>query len=138
MTSSGNQGKSPEKKLYFTMQSLDRATLRRHLPAGRVLIYYVWILFSAWFMSGSWSRNIGSGVTWTSGGPGMFFPIPMEAGILAIITTAGIVDQIFYLVFMHNGIWILWLVLGFLYIFSPYRLNVGVVKRKFGMKRIGT
>ncbi|MHA1862714.1 MAG: hypothetical protein ACTSWA_03015 [Candidatus Thorarchaeota archaeon] len=134
MTILDNQGVLREKNQYVILQSLDRATLRHRLPGGLVLIYYVWILFSAWFMSGLWSWNIGSGVTWTSGGPGMFFPIPMGPGMLTVITTANIIDQIFYLIFMHNGIWILWILLGSLYIFSPYRLNVGVVKRRFGRK----
>jgi len=138
MASSITQEKSPEKKQIFTKQSLDRATLRRRLLAGLVLIYYVYILYFAWSMSGQWWWSFGEGLMWSSGGPGMFFPIPMGPGMLAIITSANIVDQIFYLVFMHNGIWILWVVLGFLYVFSPYRFNFGVVRRKIGMRRLET
>ncbi len=138
MTSSDNQFQSTEKEQYFSSQSLNRTILRHRAPVAIALVYYVWILYSAWSMSDLWSWNLEDGLIWSSGGFGMFFPIPIEPGMAAVITQAGIIDQVFYLVFIHSGIWILWIILGLLYIFSPYRLNVGVVKRKLGMKSVET
>jgi hypothetical protein len=57
----------------------------------------------------------------------MFIPFPMEPGIATVITQAYLTDQVFYLIFMHNGIWIVWIILGILYLFSPYRIDAGVV-----------
>ena len=67
---------------------------------------------------------------WTSGGPGRFFPIPVPSGMLAVITHGYLVDQVFYLVFMHGGIWIAWIALGLLYLFSPYRLDMRLLLDK--------
>ncbi len=67
---------------------------------------------------------------WTSGGPGRFFPIPVPPGVLAVITHGYLVDQIFYIMFMHGGIWIAWIALGLLYIFSPYRVNLRLLLDK--------
>ena len=67
---------------------------------------------------------------WSSGGPGSFFPIPSWPGIAAIIVPGHLIDQVFYLIFMHGGIWIVWIVLGLVYIFSPYRLNVRNIGRR--------
>ncbi len=138
MASLSNQSQDSEKEQYFSVQSLTRSILRHRAPVALALVYYVWILFSAWSMSTLWSWNLEEGLVWTSGGFGMFFPIPIEPGMAAVMTGATIIDQVFYLVFMHSGIWILWIILGLLYIFSPYRLYVGVVKSKLGMRSVVT
>ncbi|MHA2067791.1 MAG: hypothetical protein ACXABY_25795 [Candidatus Thorarchaeota archaeon] len=76
-------------------------------------------LFHEWLELGT-----SKGVTWSSGSPGTFFPFPSPAGDLTIITYANPIDQVFYLVFMHGGIWAFWFGIGLLYILSPYRLNL--------------
>jgi len=102
---------------------MDRAALIRRIVASLVLVYYIWILVSA-FSMGGWWWSLEEGLMWSSGGPGGFFPIPTPPGNLAIITHGYLVDQVFYLIFMHIGIWIVWVALGLLYIFSPYRVDI--------------
>jgi len=138
MAISDNQFQSPKKEQYFSSQSLNRTLLRRRVPVAIALVYYVWILLSAWSMSILWGWNLEGGLMWTSGGAGRFFPIPLGPGEMTIVTSASIIDQVFYLVFMHSGIWVLWIILGLLYIFSPYRLNVGFVKSKLRIRKVET
>ena len=89
-----------------------------------LLAYYIWILTSVWSMSGLWLWNPEEGLMWTSGAPGRFFPLPAQPGIAAVMSPAYPIDEVFYLVFMHGGIWIAWIALGLLYLFSPYRLDL--------------
>lgn len=123
MADTSIQTESQERTRYFVREPLRLGTLLRRLPVAILLVYYVWILLSAWSMSYSWSWSLDEGLTWSSGGPGSFIPIPSRPGYLAVITRAYLIDQIFYLIFMHGGIWIVWIILGFLYVFSPYRLE---------------
>jgi len=132
MTNSETQAQSSDRKQYFTKQPFDMEARGERTPVFMALIYYLWVLYSAWSKSNSWSWNLEEGVVWTSGSAGWFFPIPLDPGMLAVLSPAFITDQIFYLIFMHGGLWILWIVLGVLYIFSPYRLNMEVVKGKLG------
>ena len=67
---------------------------------------------------------------WSSGGPGGFFPLPFPPGIAAVITPGLPIDNVFYLVFMHGGIWIAWIALGLLYLFSPYRVDIRLLHNK--------
>ena len=133
MTSPDNQFQSPKKEQYVFTQPMSRSVLYHRTPVALALVYYIWILYAAWSKSLYWSWSLEGGVIWTSGGPGMFFPLPLDPGWMTVLTPANIIDQIFYLVFMHSGIWIL---LGILYVFSPYRLNVRIVMKKLGMRKI--
>lgn len=111
-----------DKPIYFIREPLKLGILLRRLPVAILLIYYVWILFSAWSIPG-WSWSFEGGLVWSSGLPGSFIPIPSGPGGLMYVSSAHLIDQIFYLIFMHSGIWIVWITFGFLYLFSPYRLE---------------
>ncbi len=108
---------------------VDRAARTRRVAVALLLIYYIWILASA-FSMGGWSWSLVEGLMWSSGGPGRFFPIPTPPGNLTVMTHGYLVDSIFYLVFMHGGIWIAWIALGLLYLFSPYRLDMRLLHNK--------
>ena len=112
-----------EKLGFWAREPLTRSLLVRRSPVVVLLIYYIWILFSAWSLSYLWWWSLEGGVMWSSGGPGTFFPIPRPPGELTIVTAASLLDQAFYLVFMHSGSWILWILLGVLYLVSPYRIE---------------
>jgi hypothetical protein len=127
MDSINIQTEAQEKPAYFIRKFPSPSILRRRLPVVLLLLYYVWILLSAWSMSGMWWWSLEEGLMWSHGGPGSFFPIPSVGGIAAVITPANLIDQVFYLIFMHSGIWIVWIIFGLLYLFSPYRLDVRVV-----------
>jgi hypothetical protein len=127
MASTGNQTVSHEKPSYIIRRSPNSRILLSRSLVALLLVYYVWILFSAWSMSGHWRWSLERGLYWTSGGPGSFIPIPSGPGVLTVISPANLIDQVFYLIFMHYGIWIVWIILGILYLFSPYRIDAGVV-----------
>jgi len=78
-------------------------------------------------MIGLWWWSLEEGLMW-SFGPGRFFPIPAPPGaqifIALGITHGYLVDHVFYLVFMHGGIWIAWIALGLLYLFLPYQVDI--------------
>ncbi|MGD9395638.1 MAG: hypothetical protein PVJ05_04345 [Candidatus Thorarchaeota archaeon] len=114
---------SKEKLGFWVREPLTKSLLVRRSPIVVLLIYYIWILFSAWSLSYLWGWSLESGVLWSSGGPGTFFPIPRPPGEATVVTTASLLDQAFYLVFMHSGIWIMWILLGVLYLVSPYRFE---------------
>ena len=109
---------------------VDRAALIRRVAVALLLVYYIWILASAWSMSGSWWWSLEEGLMWSSTIPGRFFPIPSPPGGYWVISHASLVDNIFYLVFMHWGIWIAWVALGLLYLFSPYRVDIRLLLDK--------
>lgn len=125
MTDTNIQPESRERTRYFIKEPLKSGILLRRLPVAILLVYYAWILLSAWSMSYSWSWSLDEGLTWPSGGGGSFIPIPSRPSNLGapMVTLASMTDQIFYLIFMHSGIWIVWITLGVLYLFSPYRLE---------------
>ncbi|OLS29622.1 MAG: hypothetical protein ThorAB25_15610 [Candidatus Thorarchaeota archaeon AB_25] len=114
---------SKEKPGFWVREPLTQSLLVRRSPTIVLLIYYIWILFSAWSMSYLWGWSLEGGVMWSSGGPGTFFPFPSPPGEATVVTTASLLDQAFYLVFMHSGIWIMWILLGVLYLVSPYRIE---------------
>jgi hypothetical protein len=109
---------------------MDEAARTRRVRVALLLVYYTLILVFAWSMSRLWWWSLEEGLMWSSGGPGMFFPIPFPPGMAGVITPAYPVDQVFYLVFMHCGIWIAWIALGLLYLFSPYRLDIRLLHNK--------
>jgi hypothetical protein len=123
MSESNTQNVESQNQNLLVRRLIDRAALKRRIIASLVLVYYIWILVSA-FSMGGWWWSLEEGLMWSSGGPGRFFPIPTTPGNLAIITHGYLVDQVFYLIFMHIGIWIVWVALGLLYIFSPYRVDI--------------
>jgi hypothetical protein len=134
MANTNNQTEFQDTKGYFTKESPSKVILRNRFPITLLLIYYILILFSAWSMSHMWSWSLENGLVWSSGGAGSFFPIPSGSGALTVITQASLIDQVFYLIFMHYGIWIVWITLGILYLFSPYRLAVRCVIRRLRRK----
>jgi len=107
---------------------VDSTARTRRVRVALLLVYYILILAFAWSMSGSWWWSLEEGLMWSSGGPGIFFPIPFPPGMAGVITPAYLVDQVFYLVFMHGGIWIAWISLGLLYLFSPYRIDLRLLR----------
>jgi len=131
MNNANNQTEPQEKPRYLTKKIPGRKEiLVRRLPVALLLIYYLFILFSAWSTSHLWSWSLENGLEWSSGSAGSFFPIPSGPGILTVISPASLIDQVFYLIFMHYGIWIVWISLGLLYLFSPYRFDTKVVLGK--------
>ncbi len=108
---------------FWVREPLNRNNVLYRFPVVVLLIYYLWILCSALLMYGSWGWSFERGLEWSSGGPGSFFPVPSPPGHLTVITPAVLVDQVFYLVFMHSVTWIFWIIIGVLYSFSPYRIE---------------
>jgi hypothetical protein len=112
-----------ERPSVWAREPMTQYILLRRSPVVVLLIYYSWILFSAWSVSYLWGWSFEGGVMWSSGGPGTFFPFPRPPGEATVVTTASLLDQAFYLVFMHSGIWIIWIIIGVLYLVSPYRIE---------------
>ncbi len=54
----------------------------------------------------------------------MLFPIPLPPGIASVIGPANPLDSLIYLVFLQGGIWVAWLILLGLYVFSPYAVKL--------------
>jgi hypothetical protein len=109
---------------------MDRAALLRRAAVALLLVYYIWILTSAWSMSGMWWWNPEEGLMWSRAGLG-FFPIPFMSDIgAAVIAPAHPLEQMFYIMFMHCGLWIAWIALGLLYLFSPYRVDIRMLLDK--------
>ncbi|MGY5862367.1 MAG: hypothetical protein RTU09_08345 [Candidatus Thorarchaeota archaeon] len=108
---------------------MDKTARTRRVAVALLLVYYIWILVSAFSLC-CWWWSLEEGLMWTSGGPGRFFPIPVPPGMLAVLTRGYPVDQVFYIVFMHGGIWIAWIALGLLYLFSPYRIDMRLLLNK--------
>ena len=118
---------------------INKSAIIRRIPIALLLTYFIWILIFAWSIQNQWSWSLERGLWWTSGGPGQFFPIPRVPGEMTVVTPGYLHDHIFYLLFMHFGIWIFWISLGFLFL-SPYRINLRLlfvsIRSKFGIRRI--
>ena len=116
---------------------INKSAIYRRIPVALILIYYIWILIFAWSIQGLWSWSLERGLWWSSGGPGQFFPIPRPPGIATVESPGYHHDHVFYLLFMHSGIWIIWISLGFLFL-SPYRINLRMlfisIKAKLGFR----
>jgi hypothetical protein len=128
MNESNTQNVEFQNQNLLVRRHMDKATRTRRIRVTLLLVYYILILAFAWSLSGSWWWSLEEGLMWSSGGPGMFFPIPFPPGMLGVITPAYLVDQVFYLIFMHSGIWIAWIALGLLYLFSPYRIDLRLLR----------
>ena len=109
---------------------VDRAALIRRVAVALLLVYYIWILTSAWSMSGSWWWSLEEGLMWIYTSPGRFLPIPVPPWGYQVFSQAYPIDEVFYLVFMHGGIWTVWIALGLLYLFSPYRVDIRLLLDK--------
>ena len=131
MNESGTRDVEFRNQDLLVRRHMDKAAWTRRVRVAILLVYYILILAFAWLMSGSWWWSLEEGLMWSSGGPGMFFPIPFPSGMLGVETPAYLVDQVFYLVFMHGGIWIAWIALGLLYLFSPYRIDLHLLRDRF-------
>ena len=105
----------------FSRRVISKMSLLKRVLVILLLAYFIWILTFAWSWGVNWSIDFG--VHWTSGGPGTLFPIPSPPGNLTVITPAHPIDTLLYLIFMHNGLWILWMSLTLLFVISPYRIN---------------
>ncbi len=130
MNESNNQNVEFQNQNLLVKRHMDKAARKRRVRVALLLVYYILILAFAWSLSGLWWWSLEEGLMWSSGGPGMFFPIPFPPGMLGVITPAYLVDQVFYLIFMHGGIWIVWVALGLLYLFSPYRVDIRLLLDK--------
>ncbi len=117
-----DEEQAKEKPRLVVRRLFTRQCMKKRVLVIFFLAYYIWLLWSAYSMRGWWWEPE-TGLMWSSGGPGMFFPFPLLPGIAAIITYASPFDQVFYLLFMHGGIWAFWVGIGLLYIISPYKLN---------------
>ena len=131
---------------------LNKSTILQRIPVALILTYYIWILafafsllFPFWWdperglrWSSAW-YYLEQELIWASSPPGQFFPIPRPPGRLAALSTAYPHDQIFYLIFMHNWIWIIWVFLGLFFV-SPYRINIRTlfvsIQTKLGFRKI--
>ena len=123
MSESSTQNVEGQNQNLLIRRHMDRAALIRRVMVALLLVYYIWILISAWFIGGWW-WSLEEGLMWSSLPPGRFLPIPAPSGGYQVFSRAYLIDQIFYLVFMHGGIWIAWIALGLLYLFSPYRIDI--------------
>ena len=123
MNESGTRNVESQNQNLLVKRHVDRTARTRRIAVALLMTYYIWILVSAYLMGGWW-WSLEEGLMWSSGGPGRFFPIPIPPGMLAVITHGYLVDQVFYPVFMLNGIWIAWITLGLLYLFSPYQIDL--------------
>ena len=130
MNESSAQNVDSQNQNLLVKRYVDRAALIRRVAVALLLVYYIWILASAWSMSGSWWWSLEEGLMWISTIPGRFFPIPAPPGGYWVISHASLVDNVFHLVFMHGGIWVAWIALGLLYLFSPYRVNIRLLLDK--------
>jgi len=124
MNESSTQNVEFQNQNLLMRRHVDKVALISRVAVALLLIYYIWILTSAWSMIGLWWWSPEAGLTWSSGGPGRFFPLPALPGWATVITPGLPIDNVFYLVFMHCGIWIAWIALGLLYLFSPYRVDI--------------
>lgn len=130
MSESSAQNVEFQNQNLLVRRHMDRAALIRRVAVALLLIYYIWILTSAWLMSGLWWWSPEEGLMWISTIPGRFLPIPAPPGGYWVLSHASLVDNIFYLVFMHGGIWMVWIALGLLYLFSPYRVDLRLLLDK--------
>ncbi|MHA2265716.1 MAG: hypothetical protein ACXAEN_25270 [Candidatus Thorarchaeota archaeon] len=116
-----NVNRALQTDLLVKRQLTRKALVKRGLVAV-LSVYYFWILAFAlsydhfWFFS-NWQLG------WTSSGPGAFFPFPRLPGYLTALSYSGPLNTIFCIVFIANGIWILWVSLIVYYILSPYSVS---------------
>ncbi len=129
MSESNTQNVESQNQNLLVRRHVDKVALKRRIIVSLLLVYYIWILVSAFSLC-CWWWSLEEGLMWTSGGPGRFFPFPAQPGIAGVLTHGYLVDQVFYLVFMHGGIWIAWIALGLLYLFSPYRVDIRLLLDK--------
>ncbi len=129
MNESSIQNVESQNQNPLVKRHVDRAALIRRVMAAALLAYYIWILTSAWSNVG-WRWSPEEGLMWISTIPGRFLPIPAPPGGYWVLSHASLVDNIFYLVFMHGGIWMVWIALGLLYLFSPYRVDLRLLLDK--------
>ncbi|MCK4278948.1 MAG: hypothetical protein KAW94_00050 [Candidatus Thorarchaeota archaeon] len=134
MSESNTQNVESQNQNLLVRRLIDRAALKRRIIASLVLVYYIWILTSAWSMIGLWWWSLEEGLMWSSTIPGRFFPIPAPPGGYWVISNGYLVDQVFYIMFMHCGVWIVWIVLGLLYLFSPYRIDLRLLRDRVGTR----
>ena len=129
MNESSTQNVEFQNQNLLVRRHVDRAALIRRVTVALLLVYYIWILVSA-FSMGGWWWSLEEGLMWLSFPPGRFFPIPAPPKGYQTLSHASLVDNIFYLVFMHGGIWMAWIALGPLYLFSPYRVDIRLLLSK--------
>ena len=94
------------------------------IMSGLLMIYSSIYLF--YYFVGIFSVSLGDfgELIWSSGPPGTFFPLPIESGYLAVITSSqSIVDYFLYIFVISNGlVYLLPLIFGALTLFSIWRL----------------
>jgi hypothetical protein len=129
MSESNTQNVESQNQNLLVRRHVDRAALIRRVAVALLLVYYIWILISAWIIGGWW-WSFEEGLMWSGLPPGRFLPIPAPSGGYLALSHGYLVDQVFYLMFMHCGIWIVWIALGLLYLFSPYRVDMRLLLNK--------
>ena len=107
----------------WVREPLTKDLLFRRSPILMIMVYYIVALGGSWIVSGHWRWSFERGLEWNSGGPGTLLPFPSFPGAATVITPALLLDQIFYLFFIHGANWIWWTIIGFLYVFSPIRME---------------
>ena len=104
--------------------------------SGLLTIYSSIYLF--YYFVGIFSVSIGDfgELIWSSGPAGTFFPLPIESGYQAVITSSqSIVDYFLYIFVISNGlVYLLPLIFGALTLFSIWRLFQFNRKEVFNQK----
>lgn len=102
------------------------------IGSGLLAIYSSIYLF--YYFVGIFHVSLGDfgELIWSSGGAGSFFPLPIEAGQLTVITTKqSLIDYLLYVFVISNGIiYLLPLIFGALSLFFICRLNQNRLRRR--------
>ncbi|MHA2024380.1 MAG: hypothetical protein ACW98U_00660 [Candidatus Thorarchaeota archaeon] len=94
----------------------NQSIVLRVLVVG-LLFYYGYILVFAYYWQSAYYL-IGGLLYWNA--YGHFLPIPTTPGDMDIITYAGPIETAFYIVFIYDGVWIVWITLTLVFVFSPF------------------
>ncbi|MFQ5834225.1 MAG: hypothetical protein ACE5H4_16090 [Candidatus Thorarchaeota archaeon] len=105
-----------------TTRQVTKETLLCRFLVAVLLLYFIWLLDFAW---GAWTigNRLGD-MTWSYTPPGSLIPIPRFAGFLTSRSYVYPVDALFYLVFVNDGVWIIWVVLALSYVVWPLRFDI--------------
>jgi hypothetical protein len=107
---------------------------------GRVLVpIFLIYLYNLVRVGSSGGVSFENGFEWPTPGY-QLFPIPMnpidwaefDIGFFQVYTPMGIADIILYVVFVANGIWLIWTVLSIAYFFLP---SISWIRNRFSLKK---
>ncbi|MHA2286775.1 MAG: hypothetical protein ACXABZ_12995 [Candidatus Thorarchaeota archaeon] len=107
---------------------------------GRVLVpFFLIYLYNLVRVGSAGGWSFERGFEWPT--PGFqLFPIPMNPidwaefgiGFPQVVVPMGIADIILYVVFVANGIWLIWTVLSIAYFFLP---SISWIRNRFSLKK---